>query len=78
MTSDRRAFLKGSATLGLVFAAEEVLKGREESPTEASRYTLANDRLRLQFDGKGLLSVEDSRVGQDLPLQEGPIRAGNQ
>ena len=53
MTIDRRAFLKYSATMRLVLAADEVLNGQEENPTEACCYTLANDNLRLRFDSKG-------------------------
>lgn len=52
MTTDRRTFLKRSASLGLVVAAGEVLKAQEEKPTEASRCTLANEKLPLQFDGR--------------------------
>lgn len=55
MVTDRRAFLKLSATLGLVLATNEMLNAQEESPTIASRYTLANVKPRLQFDSRGLL-----------------------
>ena len=55
MTADRRAFLKRSATIGLALAADEVLNAQEENPTDASPYTLANDKLRLRFDSRGLL-----------------------
>ena len=36
----------------------------EESPTEASRYALANDKLRLRFDRRGLESMEDLVLGK--------------
>jgi hypothetical protein len=64
MTTDRRAFLKRSTALGFAFAADEVLNAQAESPTATSRYTLANAKLRLQFDGRGLLSIEDVAVGK--------------
>ncbi len=50
--------------MGLVLAADEVLNAQEESPTDASRYTLANDKLRLRFDSRGLRSMEDLALGK--------------
>ena len=64
MGTDRRAFLKHSATVGFVLAAGEGLNAWEESPRDASRYRLANDQLRLEFDSRGLLSMEDIALGR--------------
>ncbi len=64
MGTDRRAFLKRSATVGFVLASGEILNAREESPTDASRYRLANEQLRLVFDRRGLVSMEDAALGR--------------
>ena len=74
MTTDRRAFLKQSAAMGLIYAAGEVLNAQQEGPTESSRYTLANDKLRLQFDGKGLLSMEDFALGKTFHFKTDHFR----
>jgi hypothetical protein len=62
--TDRRAFLKRSATVGIVLASGEVLKAQEESPTDTSHYRLTNDKLRLEFDHRGLVSMEDTALGK--------------
>src|SRR5580692_6519120 len=74
MATDRRAFLKRSATMGLALAADEVLNAQEGSPTEASCYALANDKLRLQFDSKGLLSMEDVALGKTFHFKTDRFR----
>ncbi|HXW16192.1 MAG TPA: hypothetical protein VEN79_16920, partial [Terriglobia bacterium] len=74
MGTDRRAFLKRSATAGFVLAADEVLNAWEETPTDASRYRLANDKLRLVFDSRGLLSMEDTALGRTFHFKADRFR----
>ena len=74
MGIDRRAFLRRSATVGFVLAADEVLNASEESPTDASRYRLANDKLRLVFDSRGLLLMEDTVLGRTFNFKADRFR----
>jgi hypothetical protein len=91
MTTDRRTFLSRSAKLGLVLAADGVVNACGERPTDASRYTLSNEKLRVVFDRQGLLLMEDTAVGTTFhfktdrfrlefnkqPIESAALRAAN-
>jgi len=63
MRTSRRGFLGQSAKVGAALALDEVLRA-ENAPAAGRHYALINDRLRLDFDDRGLVSMRDvARAG---------------
>jgi hypothetical protein len=68
MKTGRRGFLKQSSATAAGLMLGKALKA-QDSATGTSRYTLTNDKLRVEFDGRGMVSIDDFALGSKLPIK---------